>query len=299
VVPAYLTQLYAPAVANMRPMLNVMNRHELPPNGMTLNLSRITTATSVALQAAQLDPVSGTSIAETDLAINVLTAAGQQTVSRQAIERGTGIEEVTMSDLLKRVATVQEATVITQATTGLSAVAQNTAWAEAAPDGPKLWPNIFKAQSVLEQALLAQARVEYVVMHNRRWNWLCAQVGTSFPFMGSQGSGVPQMQSAIQITNEYGPSVRGVLSNGLKVVVSANVPTTTSTNQDEIYVMAPDEAHLWEDRNAPVMIRAEEPAAAKLGVLLVAYSYFAYSFGRYANNPGKITGTGLAAPAGF
>ena len=122
VVPAYLTDLYAPAIAAMRPVANIANHHDLPPNGMTLNLSKITTATSAALQASQLASVSSTSIGETDLSINVLTIAGSQNVSRQAIERGTGIEDVTTQDLFKRVATTLDSTILTQAFNGYSGV---------------------------------------------------------------------------------------------------------------------------------------------------------------------------------
>ena len=68
------------------------------------------------------------------------------------------------------------------------------------------------------------------------------------------------------------------------------------SNQDEVYVVASEEAHLWEDSNAPMMIRAEQPNAASLGILLVCYEYFAYTFQRYANNPSKISGTGLVGP---
>src|SRR5207244_304219 len=103
------------------------------------------------------------------------------------------------------------------------------------------------------------------------------------------------------VTNEYGPSYRGVLSNGLKVCVDNNTITNdgVGTNQDQIYVLASEEVHLWEDPNAPILIRAEQPNAANLGILLVAYSYFAYTVQRYANNPSVIKGTGLVAPAGF
>jgi hypothetical protein len=48
-----------------------------------------------------------------------------------------------------------------------------------------------------------------------------------------------------------------------------------------------------------VLIRVEQVNAANLGILLVAYSYFAYTAQRYPNNPSKITGTGLVAPGGF
>src|SRR5262249_27166615 len=61
-VPQYLTDLYAPATAALRPLADNCNPHPLPPAGMALDISRITTGTSAALQANELDPVSSTSI---------------------------------------------------------------------------------------------------------------------------------------------------------------------------------------------------------------------------------------------
>jgi hypothetical protein len=298
-VPQYLTDMYAPAVAALKPLWNNSTQHDLPASGMTLNISQITTATSAALQASQLSGISMTTIDDTLLTINVQTVAGGQNVSRQAIERGTGIEEATMLDLQRRVATVQDSTLITQGTTGISAAAQTTTYTDGAPTAAALWPNIFKAQSLLEQALLGVAPVDLVVCHPRRWNWLCAQVGTSWPFFGAPGQ--EAQQGGLMLSNTYGDGIRGQLSNGLKVIVDANVPTNlgVGTNQDEIYVCASGEIHTWTDPQAPTMIRAEQPNAASLGVLVVLYSYVAMTCQRYANNPGKIGGTGLVAPAGF
>jgi HK97 family phage major capsid protein len=299
IVPQYLTELYAPAVANMRPLANVVNHHVLPEEGMTLNLSKITTATSAAIQASQLTPVSSTSIAETDLAIAVQTAAGSQNVSLQAIQRGTGIEDVTMQDLLKRVATIIDFNLINQTTNGIDTTSQTVSYVSASPTGQEFWPYIFKANSVLESTLLNQAAVDYMVMHPRRWNWLCAQVGSTWPILGSQQGGPDAQQFAVQVTNQYGANVRGVLNNGLKVVVDANVPVTENTNQDPAFVLASQECHLWEPPSGAVYIRAEQPSAASLGVLLVAYEFFAFTNVRYANAQAKIIGTGMAAPAGF
>jgi hypothetical protein len=70
----------------------------------------------------------------------------------------------------------------------------------------------------------------------------------------------------------------------------------TGGTQDHLYVIDKSEAHLWEDPNAPVFIRAEQPAAASLGVLFVLYGYFAYTFSRYAQSQ-LISGTGTVTPA--
>lgn len=298
VVPQYLTDLVAPATAALRPLANVCNRHDLPEQGMTANISRITTASSVALQASENTSVSETDMDDTILQLNVQTAAGSQTVSRQAIERGTGIEETTLEDLYRRYATTLDSTIINQASTGLSAVAQATTYTDGTPTAAELWPMLFQAQSLLEQALLGMAVPDYVAMHSRRWNWLCSQVGTSFPFVATAST--PTNTGGVIVTNEYGAGVRGVLSNGLKVIVDNNIATNKGGGtEDEIFLLASSECHLWEDPNAPLLIRAEQPHAKQLGVDLVVYGYFAYTASRYANNPGKISGTGLAAPAGF
>lgn len=296
VVPQYLTDEYAPAVAALRPFAtHCCNVHPLPPEGMTVNISRITTATSVALQSSENSAVSNTDIDDTILTENVQTAAGQQTVSRQAVERGTGIDDVTMSDLFRRYATTLDSTLINQATTGLSAVAQNVAYTDATPTAAEAWPKIMNATANVEAALLAQATPTHVVMHSRRWNWFTSRVEASWPFLSV--GGMPVNAGGEITSNTYG-AVRGRLANGMTVVVDNNIATNlgAGTNEDEVYVVAQQECHLWEDPNAPVLIRAEQPAAASLGVLFVVYGYFAYSMRRYTNAASKVSGTGLVTP---
>ncbi|MFD6531578.1 phage major capsid protein [Streptomyces sp. NPDC060184] len=297
-VPQFLTDMYAPATANLRPFADVCNRHPLPDSGMSVNISRITTASSAANQANENDAVSETNMDDTLLTVPVKTAAGQQTVSRQAIDRGTGIEDVTMQDLFNRVATVLDYTLINEATTGLSAVAQATAYTDATPTGAELYPKILGAASGVEAALLAMGRPSHAVMSSRRWYWLSSQMSSTWPMINwtnlpVQAAGTANPQSS------YASGPRGVLPCGLEVVVDNNIATNlgTGTNEDELFVVPSTECHLWEDTNAPMFIRAEQAKAANLGVLLVAYSYYAYTFGRYTNAIQKISGTGLSTPA--
>lgn len=302
-VPQYLTQMVAPATAALKPLIDNANMHQLPPDGMSLNISRVTTPSSAGNQATELTAVSATSLDDTLLTVPVLTAAGSQNVSRQAVERGTGIEETTTMDLMRRVATSMDSQFINAATNGLLATGQTTTYTDASPTPQLLYPNLFKAESLLEQALLGVAVPDAVVMHSRRWNWFVSSLGSSWPLIG--GSNVASQSGGIVTSNEYGSGVRGILPNGLRVIVDNNLPTNlgAGTNQDPILVVATQELHVWTDPNAPVLIRAEQPNAANLGVLLVAYSYWAASpgtgLGRYANNPGIINGTGTIAPAGF
>lgn len=297
-VPQYLTDMYAPATAALRPFADVCNRHPLPEAGMSVNISRITTASSAAIQASENSAVSETNMDDTLLTVNVQTAAGQQTVSRQAIDRGTGIEDVTMQDLFNRVATVLDNTLLNQATTGLTNMAQAVTYTDASPTGAELYPKILGAAAGVESNLLAMGRPTHAVMHSRRWYWLSSQMSATWPMIN--WTNIPsEVAGVANAGSSYGSGPRGVLPCGLEVIVDNNIATNlgTGTNEDELYVVPASECHLWEDPNAPLWIRAEQPQAGNLGVLLVAYSYFAYTFGRYTNGVQKVSGTGLATPS--
>jgi len=102
VVPQYLTDLAAPLSRAGRPFLDAAtNKHTLPASGMTINISRMTTGTATAIQATENAAVQETDADDTLLTINVRTIAGQQDISRQAIERGTGIDAFVVADLIR------------------------------------------------------------------------------------------------------------------------------------------------------------------------------------------------------
>jgi hypothetical protein len=301
-VPQYLTDMYAPKVAALRPFADQCNHHDLPTSGMTINISLITTATSAALQATELTAVSATSIDDTLLTENVQTAAGQQTLSRQAIDRGTGVEDIVMDDLFRRYATTLDSTLLNQATTGLAAI--STAQAQASVlTTPQFYSALVQAQSTVEGTLLGWAQPDLVVMHPRRWYKLLSAISNSWPMALGQNNNVPTQNL---LTNNdglgYAKGNRGTLQNGLGVCVDANVTTvglaqaTTGGAQDQVYVVPTQECHLWEDPNAPVFIRAEQPSAANLGVLLVLYGYFAYTFRRFPGATVNLCGAGFVAP---
>lgn len=296
VVPQYLTDFYAPNMKALRPFADICNKHDLPPDGMTVNISRITTGTGTALQATENTAVQETNIDDTLLTENVQTAAGQQTLSRQAIDRGTGIEDVVMDDLFRSYATTLDSTLITQATTGLTNISQANTYTDASPSAAELWPKLHQAASAVEANLLGKAVPSHVVMHSRRWYWIQSQVGTTWPWI--QQPGIDPQSAGVNYAGGYNSGARGLLPNGMLAVVDNNIATNlgAGTNEDEIYVVPADECHLWEDPQAPVFIRAEQPAAATLGVLMVLYGYFAYSFRRYSNSHQKISGTGLVTP---
>lgn len=296
VVPQYLTDMVAPAAAAARPFADICMKHPLPPAGTTVNISRITTATSAAAQTEN-NAASETNIDDTLLTETMFTVAGQQTLSRQAIDRGVGTEDVTLNDLVRRYNTALDSKLINDSTTGLTNVAGSVAYTDASPTAAELYPKILSAQAALEAVMLDQGVGDlYAVMHSRRWAWMQSQVGSTWPFIAQPG--YPVQSGGANFATGYAQGVRGVLPNGIKVIVDNNIATNlgAGTNEDEIYVVNAAELHLWEDPNAPLFIRAEQTLAASLGVLLVVYGYAAYSFRRYTNGHQKIAGTGLVTP---
>ncbi|UBU11609.1 phage major capsid protein [Nonomuraea gerenzanensis] len=296
VIPQYLTDMYAPQAKANRPFADACRRHTLPAQGMTVEISRVTTGSSVDNQSAENAAVAEQDMDDTALSIPVRTAAGQQTASRQSIERGAGVEDVILDDLFRAYGTRLDTTLLNVATVGLSAVATAVAYTDGTPTTAELYPKVIEGLAGVESALLDQASGDNLaVMHSRRWYWMQNAMGTSYPLITQPG--VIAQTLGANYAEAYGRGVRGILPNGTPVIVDNNVTigAGAGTNEDEIYLVDRMECHLWEDPDAPVYIRAEQPKAGNLGVLMVVYGYYAFTFQRQPHAR-KIGGTGLVTP---
>ena len=304
IVPAYLTELYAARPSNARPFADICRPVTLPAEGQTVELATGNTSATAALQTSQLVAVGGGNYDANPLTLNVQTAEAWQLVSRQAIDRGKVTENCVMGDMLDQMGALLDSTLITQATTGLYDSGTRIVYDSASPTVAELYPFILQGASKVSQALLNRGRPSHVLMHPRRWFWLQSLFSATWPMFSQPG--VPAGQAGTNTANSYGNGVSGRLPCGLDVVVDNSVQTAalagaqTGGTQDIVYVVAQDECILMEAPNREVFIRAEAPAANQLGVMLVCYEYFAYTFSRYgATAVQRINGTGSAPPSGF
>lgn len=302
-VPQYLVDLVAPAARAGRPLADNCRRLDLPPDGMTVNISRITTGTSAAAQAAEAGGVSETDIDDTLLTVNVRTIAGQQDVSFQAVARSVGAEQVVIEDLVGAYNTALDSAIINaDGNSGTHLGIRSTAsistatLTDSSPTPAEQFGSLYEIQSTIETAV--HKAPTHLVMHARRWHFLRSAIGTDQALVG-QGQAYPPL--SVGQTNDgvgYGPGIRGDLA-GLPVIVDNNIPTTVSSTQDVILAVNASELFLWEDPAAPMFIRAEQPGAGNLMVKLVVYGYSAFTAGRYPAAHGVISGSGLAAPTAF
>lgn len=296
VIPQYLVDLNAEAAVAGRRFADICTHHDLPETGMTAYLSKITTGSDVDDQASENTDVAEQDMDDTQISIGVRTAAGSQTISRQSIERGLGVDEVTFRDLLKRYNKNLDTKLLSAATNGLTNVATSVTYTDTTPTAAELYPKIQAAASGAEGVFLDVVDGLVVVMHPRRWRWLSAAMTSTWPFVA--GGRVPAQAAAITEGNlSESATIRGYLPDGTPVVTDANIGTTygASTNEDEIYVVAPEECHLWEDPGSPMFIRAET-SPKKLQLDFVLYGYYAFYLNRYTGGHQKIAGTGLTTP---
>ena len=303
VIPQYLVDLAAPLARAGRPTADfATNKMLLPAAGMTLNISRMTTGTSTAVQAAENDAVSNTNADDTLLTVNVRTIAGQQDISKQAIERGTGIDQFIIQDLIRGWHTTLDNQILNGDGTsgsilGLDATpgVNQVTFTEASPTVELLYPKLADAyQQVQTDAFMNPT---HWVMHPRRLAFLLASVDSSGrPLVVPTLNGPMNSVATGSGQAYYGNS--GYSLMGLPIVADANVRTNAGAgaNEDRIYCVTAPEFHLWEQAGSPFALNFDATGAGSLTIKSVVYGYAAATAGRYPGAFSTIEGTGLVAP---
>ncbi|MCX2746702.1 phage major capsid protein [Arthrobacter sp. MI7-26] len=315
VVPQYLVDQAALVLRNGRPMANVIQRLQIPAQGMSFTIPRGTTGASAGVQASENSAVSSTDEVWGNLSVPVVTVAGQQDVSRQSLERGTGVDQLIYTDLVKAYATAVDGQILSgTGSSGQALGIMNTggigaATAFGAAAGPANFNlKVAGANNAVYSAGQGLAP-ELLVMHPRRWSWLCGLVDSS---------NRPIVQSNLNVafntiaTGGFGnkdlatvetPFV-GVHNSGLPVLLDLNIPTNAGTlNEDVMLSVDADQLLLWEDGDGmPRQLSFEQTTGGSLTTKLVVYSYIAFTAGRYPAAVAKIggvdtvAGNGLIAP---
>jgi HK97 family phage major capsid protein len=296
VVPQFLTDLAAPFARAGRPFMDVSRRHALPGAGLTLSISKVTTGSATAVQT-EGSAVQETNMDDTKLDVSVVTVAGQQNVSRQALERGTGIDALVMADLVSAYHTQLDALNVTTSATSLTnTISQVITYTDGSPTVAELYPKILDGVQRIQTNYFGGPN--FILMHPRRLAWILAAVDTT-----GRPLAVPTQNGPMNAVGVGAGSVvygnSGYTIAGLPVITDANVITTNGAgaNEDVIIIGNTQESHLWEQQGgSPFMLRFEDVKSAELEVKMVVYGYSAYTANRYPNAFALIGGTGLVTP---
>jgi HK97 family phage major capsid protein len=293
VVPQFLTDLAAPFARAGRVTADLARKHQLPNEGLTISISKVTTGSAVASQSEGA-AVQETNMDDTKLDLTVKTFAGQQNVSRQALERGTNIDSLVMADLVSAYHTTLNTAVVAEL---LASAGQTVTYTDASPTVAELYPKLVDAIQKVQTTFFAGPNV--IIMHPRRLGMILAAVdGQNRPLA------VPTPSSSGQPAYAYGSGAplygnSGYSILGLPVFTDATISIVqgAGTDQDTIYIGNSQELHLWEQGSGePMMLRFEQPKAAELDVTMIVYGYSAFTANRYPNAWAQINGTGLVTP---
>ena len=302
VVPQYLVDEYAPIARAGSPFYNAVPKKDLPAFGNKIEISRITTGSQAAEQATENSAVQETNMDDTVLTGNVDTIAGQQDVSRQALERGGqpgfSLENIIFQDLVAAYYTKLDNLMLNGSGSsgqpkGISQVSgiNQTTYTDASPTVAELYPKLADAVQEINSNRFAPATA--ILMHPRRWGFLTAGVDSSNRPLVLPAGNNPDNAAGVGEAAAYGQVVGSVL--GLPVITDANIRTDLGAGtEDAIYIAKVDDHIMFEDNL--FQLKFEETNAGSLTTKMVVYGYVAFASGRYPQGISEIVGSGLIAP---
>lgn len=272
----------------------------LPAGTDSINLPKVATGTSTAMQTADNAAVSETDATTTSVSGAVKTAAGQQDVALQLLEQSPlAFDQIIFEDLADDHAVL----VNTQVINGSAAAGQvrgilqitavdTTAYTDASPTLPELYPKV--ADSLNEVATNRLRPATALIMHTRRWFWMAAALdANNRPFIVPSAQGAQNVLAAFNAAEAEGP-VGAMI--GTTIFADPAIPTNLGGGtEDKIIATRPQELYLFEGA-----IRARvlpEVGSGTMTVRFQLYNYFAFIPHRRAEATSVIGGTGLAAPS--
>lgn len=282
---------------------DLCQRETLPSGISSINLPKVASGATAAVQATQNSALSDTAMTTTSVSTGITTVGGKQIVSMQLLQQsGIPFDRVILQDLAKAYA-VQVDTQVLYGTNangqvlGLVGAATNTAFTTASPapssvtNANSLYYTLTKVAAAVQTGLFEPANA--VVMHPNRWAWILGSVDSSArPLVtpntpGFNALGTTGQQVAQGFAGYFG---------SYPVYTDPNISTAanSATNQDEIYVLRTDELWLYESA-----VQAESFTATyadNASVLFRILGYMGFIPNRYAAAVQSIRGTGLVAP---
>ncbi|MGZ6836773.1 MAG: phage major capsid protein [Blastococcus sp.] len=312
--PQWLVDQFVKLPRAGRVTADLYNKMDVPVGVSNVNLPKILTGTSVALQSTQNTALSQTDLTTGYVSTGFSTVGGKQVVSQQLLDQSAiDFDTVIMSDLAASYTTQLGSQVVNGTGTGsnnnsvvnglLNATvpaANQITFTQASPTAAQFYSKAAGALAAFSSSRFEDPTVW--LMHPRRWFWLLAQADSNgrplvVPLASVENSNV-LAHNAMGAATAGGAKVQGLvgLFLGLPVYIDPNLPTNlgAGTNQDRVYLLKQDD--LWLMESAPRMEVFRETYADSVGVLFRLYSYVGTILNRITSSIAYIDGTGLVAP---
>jgi len=299
--PAWILDAYVKLARPGRVTADLFHKEDLPAGVSSVNIPRVATGTTVAIQSTQNTAVSQTDLTTNSLSSGIVTLAGKQVISQQLLDQsGTGgrVDEVVLGDLTGDLARQLGTQVLTGTGVGgqlkgfLTATSSNVLpWTTTTPTATGFYGRLAQLQGAINSTRFKAPDV--IVMHPRRWAWFASFTdSTGRPLVVPSAGAFNSMASAGD--DQAVGRVGSVL--GCDVYTDPNIPVNRGGGTEDVVLMfVRDDVWLWEAN-----LRAEaftSPLADVMGILYRVYNYFAMVPDRYSASLGQLAGSGLVTPA--
>ena len=304
VPPQYVISLFAEYLRAGRPTANICNTSvSLPPDGMTVEIPRITTGSATGVQTTQNTALANQDIDDTMLSTPVVTVGGYVDVARQALERGILVEQIILGDLAADYSSKLDSQVLNgSGSSGQHRGILNTAniasitSTDASPTLAELWPKLADAIGRIRSSRYTGPT--NIVMHPNTWAWITAALGTDGrPMVGGTSAASVNVQ-ATESGKDYAEGFRTI--QDVPVVLDGNMPTNLGAGENETRILVGDFRDAWlleDNAGSPVQLRFDDAGSANLTSRLLVYGYSAFTAGRQPSAFSVIGGTGLITPS--
>lgn len=300
VPPVWMMEDYIDLARGSRVIADAVQRFPLPAGTDSINIPKVATGTTVAIQTADNATVDETDLTDSSVSAGVKTIAGQQDVSLQAFEQSPlAFDQVILADLAGDHAVKTDVQVINGSNAsgqvrGILNIASvdTTAYTDASPTVAELYPKL--ADSYQQIAGTRYRIPEAIFMHPRRWAWMLAAVDSANrPLVAMAAQGPNNALAAISGAAAEGGPV-GMTPYG-DVFLDPNIPITEGGGTEDVIILTrPSELYLWESAVRTRILT--EVLSGNLTVRIQLYNYLAFMPDRRPESTSIVSGTGLAAP---
>jgi hypothetical protein len=297
VTPVYLESEVVPYREAGRAFADAVNRRPLPDYGMTVYLPYVASPAGVAQQSAQNSGIQETDPTTGYLSSNLVTMAGQVTLSQQLLDRaGPNFAfDLLVFDQLKRDYNPKvDNYVLTSAIAGANAVTYTAAnfllYTAGAAPGATFAGVVAQAKSNIRTTAGVFLNPTHLFVQPDRAEYMTQVTDVNGrPLIVSRDQG-PYNAAGVSTDGDYGVEGDARLRFlGLPVFTDFNIPANGS-NEQALVLNAPN---VWFWESTPVTRAVPQTLANDLSVLLQLYSYVGVIV-PYPHAVQAISGTGLA-----
>jgi HK97 family phage major capsid protein len=303
VPPLWIIDEYIDLPRFGRTTANLCKNMDLPSGTDSINLPKVATGTTAAVQTADAGAVSSTDLTDTFVNAPVRTIAGQQDVAIQLLDQSpVAFDEVVFADLIADYNLKLDVQVVSGSgaagqVTGILNVAGIHAitYTDATPTLGEFWVPLL--QSASQVATGRKLPATGVVLTPAQWYWALSQLDTTGrPLLISSNAAFNPMGESGLLEAE-GPA--GVFTYGMPAFLDGNVPSNlgAGVNESRVITARWSDLYLWEGSMRTRVL--SEILSGTLQVRLQVYNYVAFMANRRPESISVASGTGLIAPTGF